>query len=435
MHRVLVLCVCSLLTIFVSSLAAVHAAPPSESTVGQLNKPEAGGVIESSRQSDQAQVTPAETVRCPHCLEPVRVGARKCPHCQSSLGSEPGDDRHTVYILDNGLIQFGKFVAATLGIFLIVGVYVFGFDIKNASETTTQARLAAEATLLEIQKAKLALDEKLKELEANGKRIEQLERDADEHRKNSEKSAALVLELLAGMRTQQAEANRIVLELRSLNPTEAIVALEGRSERGIHDNRGKLWVAGSVLRYRFLDGEEPLRATVRNAITEWGKYVNLTISETREAAEIRISFSEAGSWSYVGTDALGVPDSQPTMNYGVLKLISAKDEAMQTALHEFGHALGLVHEFQNPSAGELFDRESVLKYFKSAPNRWSEEMIESNVLAKNDAYPGSRVFDPQSIMNYVFDKELFAKGRSTQPLMVLSDSDKAYAASLYPREK
>jgi hypothetical protein len=45
---------------------------------------------------------------CPHCLEEIKAGARKCPHCQTPLELPSGAENATVYVLDKGLIRFGK---------------------------------------------------------------------------------------------------------------------------------------------------------------------------------------------------------------------------------------------------------------------------------------------------------------------------------------
>ena len=39
------------------------------------------------------------------------------------------------------------------------------------------------------------------------------------------------------------------------------------------------------------------------------------------------------------------------MNYGWLTPDSDDDELRRVVLHEFGHALGLIHEHQNPEGG------------------------------------------------------------------------------------
>ena len=101
---------------------------------------------------------------------------------------------------------------------------------------------------------------------------------------------------------------------------------------------------------------------------------------------------------------------------------------------DFGHVLGLVHEYQNPNAGEIFDREATLAFYKGAPNYWKEEQVMANVLGKSKQYPGSRAYDPESIMNYIFPPELLVPGKETRPGNDLSESDKSYVASLYPQE-
>jgi hypothetical protein len=92
-----------------------------------------------------------------------------------------------------------------------------------------------------------------------------------------------------------------------------------------------------------------------------------------------------------------------------------------------------VREVQNPEAGEIFDRAAVLAEFSGAPNFWTEQAIESNILAKSTSYPGSRPYDPESVMNLEFKPALFKPGMETRPGPRLSESDKRYVASLYPR--
>ena len=94
---------------------------------------------------------------CPHCLEKIKAGARKCPHCQTSLELRSGAEDATVYILDKGLIRFGKFVVGVLAIFVLVGVYLFGYDIKEASKKTAEAEIQVEKALIEIILNKIAV--------------------------------------------------------------------------------------------------------------------------------------------------------------------------------------------------------------------------------------------------------------------------------------
>ena len=67
------------------------------------------------------------------------------------------DDQGVTYIVDRGLIRFGKFAGATLALFLIVGAYFFGFKLDDAVEkvrdvqenlSTAQRELATAQTEL-----------------------------------------------------------------------------------------------------------------------------------------------------------------------------------------------------------------------------------------------------------------------------------------------
>ena len=96
-------------------------------------------------------------------------------------------------------------------------------------------------------------------------------------------------------------------------------------------------------------------------------------------AEIRITFDPGNSWSTVGRDALLVPAGSPTINFGWFadvvtdKLVSrvTDQEIRRTVLHEFGHALGFIHEHQSPAAGILMVAvASITKSSTSAPTAW-----------------------------------------------------------------
>lgn len=178
----------------------------------------------------------------------------------------------------------------------------------------------------------------------------------------------------------------------------------------------KKWNAGSELRCRFLDGSPKMRKQVEALAHQWEQYVPVKFKFVkRGAAEVRISFSaDAGSWSAVGRDALNTsyfPIWQPTMNYGWLRDDTAEDEYCRVVLHEFGHALGAIHEHQSPAFNRKWNRAAVLKYFQGPPNYWSVEDIDHNVLQKYSpkGIIASR-YDPKSIMLYMFDAGLFSDG-------------------------
>jgi hypothetical protein len=201
----------------------------------------------------------------------------------------------------------------------------------------------------------------------------------------------------------------------------------------------KKWPAGSQLRCRFLDGSTKMKKKVETIAHEWERHANLRFQfVTSGAAEIRISFfADSGSWSAVGRDALNsryFPLHQPTMNYGWLRDSTDSDEYSRVVLHEFGHAIGCVHEHQSPKFTRKWNERAVKRYFQGPPNFWTEDDIRHNVLSK---YSSSGVsaseFDPQSIMLYHFDSALFADGRGpTNSNTRLSQRDITMIKGMYP---
>ena len=115
---------------------------------------------------------------------------------------------------------------------------------------------------------------------------------------------------------------------------------------------GAKWNTGSVITVRFLEGNEDLKRRVKKVAEEWtaSGMANLTLEFRNNApTDIRIAFQQGnGSWSYLGTMCRQIPEPEPTMNYGWLTPTSPDDELRRVVLHEFGHALGLIHEHQNP---------------------------------------------------------------------------------------
>ena len=193
---------------------------------------------------------------------------------------------------------------------------------------------------------------------------------------------------------------------------------------------GKLWINGTVLRVRFMGGTPAQHAKVIEQANWWTEHANLSFDfNDAPDAEIRISFNtNDGSWSYCGTDCRSIPLDQPTMNLGFL--------TGGTPGHEFGHAIGLTHEHQNPAGGLQWNEEVVLREMSGSPNFWNEEQIRHNVLNKYraDQVNGTE-FDPQSIMLYAFPGTWVKSGQGTQANSKLSPTDKAFIASAraYPK--
>lgn len=202
--------------------------------------------------------------------------------------------------------------------------------------------------------------------------------------------------------------------------------------------RSKQWQPGQTLRCRFLHGVSQVQKKVEAIAHEWEEHANVKFKFVKTGdVEIRIAFLDDGSWSAVGRDALNrlyFPTHQPTMNYGWLNTSTPDTEYRRVVLHEFGHALGCIHEHQSPKFTRKWNREKVIEYFSGSPNFWTVEEIEHNVLKKYSPTGISATeFDPTSIMLYVFDAELFSDDKGpTNDNSDLSEADIAKIKELYP---
>ena len=202
----------------------------------------------------------------------------------------------------------------------------------------------------------------------------------------------------------------------------------------------KKWDNGRSLRCRFLDGDDSQQGKVKDKADIWCDYANITFSFVDDPdAEVRISFqADPGSWSAVGTDCLILdyfPQYQPTMNFGWLRDDTADEEYERVVVHEFGHALGGIHEHQSPTENLQWNADAVYAAFSGPPNYWSKDDIDHNILQKYSPNGISATrFDMSSIMLYQFDGSLFVDGKGTPLNTHLSDQDKQMIGQMYPKQ-
>jgi len=204
------------------------------------------------------------------------------------------------------------------------------------------------------------------------------------------------------------------------------------------DGYPKLWRPGDTLRVRFLDGSAKQRHFVERFAPIWSAYANVRFEFTDVPdAEIRVSFKQPGSWSYTGTDALNSGQDQPTANFGWIVDDTRDTEADYTILHEFGHALGLFHEHQNPLAKIPWNKEAVYKIYEGPPNFWSREMVDHTLFSTWDAnvFPHKKPFDRDSIMAFPIPSKFTTGDFEIGQNRTLSLGDKEFIALLYPYDE
>lgn len=238
----------------------------------------------------------------------------------------------------------------------------------------------------------------------------------------------------------------------------------------------KRWPPASTLKVCFFGGNPVVKTLIASMAVEWNAYSSVKLDMGangiwRNCADpaagfnqVRVGFGERGYWSTIGTDSNSLLNiNQPSMNferfdtryspynatqsgerYSVDRILSQADPYDRgTILHEFGHALGLLHEHQNPKLNcydEIRWKEppTVYDYYGKPPNSWDPQKVDFNIgsigLSQPDIVAGKA--DPKSVMMYAQPAAIFKKGALSKcfvaPNNELSVLDKQYIASIYP---
>jgi serralysin len=200
------------------------------------------------------------------------------------------------------------------------------------------------------------------------------------------------------------------------------------------------WAEGSIITIAFLDGNQAIQDKVRKFAKLWTTAANgpanLTFSfvPNSQEAMIRISFQHPGSWSVLGTSCEQITDkSRPTMNFGWFDSSTDDEEVRRTVLHEFGHAIGLIHEHQNPQGGIPWNRQAVTDDLQGPPNHWDLDTIEFNMFHKfKPNQVSATTVDPDSIMMYPIPPHWTENGFSAGLNTDLSAKDIELVKKAYP---
>lgn len=119
------------------------------------------------------------------------------------------------------------------------------------------------------------------------------------------------------------------------------------------------------------------------------------------------------------------------MNLQITDQTSDK-ELDRVVIHEFGHALSLMHEHQHPDLDVKWNVKAVEKYYSGPPNNWNPSQIQTNIF---DTYDHARTFssgfDSHSIMMYEITEGLACNFESKSNYKI-SEKDKDALRIAYP---
>lgn len=196
-----------------------------------------------------------------------------------------------------------------------------------------------------------------------------------------------------------------------------------------------MWVNTRVLRVHILPHTFGLglNTLIEQYANEWVPYsgIDFQFVNTKQA-EIIIELNGNGFHSsQIGKNSLKYSNiGYKTMNLGI-GTATTIEQVRRPVIHEFGHALGCIHEHQSPAASVIHWNEPVV-IRSYALGGWDEATVRKNVFG---TYSSGTVtnseFDRASIMLYPIDPSHTIDGFSAPWNTELSALDKSFMKKAY----
>lgn len=197
-----------------------------------------------------------------------------------------------------------------------------------------------------------------------------------------------------------------------------------------------LWDYPRTLGVAFSGGTVALREYIEFIVKrDWVSAISWDFSVPWGEAEIRVELFGNGGYSYLGSSNLLIPQHTHTMRLGWAQEyfdLTRLEVVDALALHEFGHALGLVHEHQHPLHTIQWDVPQMFQELVINQG-WTEARVKHTYLNKfslKDHTVDS--FNNASIMIYSIPKNWTIDRKGVPWNSQVSQADKNFVKQLYP---
>jgi hypothetical protein len=202
--------------------------------------------------------------------------------------------------------------------------------------------------------------------------------------------------------------------------------------RGVAAKNDKRWKRGQTLLIYFVNGDQNQCKKFKEIADLWIIGTSLKLETTSN-----IHLSNIRAWIGLtdgkrkNSSEIGIDSMDPRLKEKPTLRVSEVTEDM--VLHEFGHALGLVHEHAHPGVNIEWNKDQVYSDLKESDN-WEPGYIDQWVFEKFDSSKQEVItsFDSLSVMMYPIRKNWTKNLEPREISKVLSEGDKATIRKLYP---
>jgi hypothetical protein len=182
------------------------------------------------------------------------------------------------------------------------------------------------------------------------------------------------------------------------------------------------------------DTPADLQARLLSHMNAWTQTACISFVQTVGTGDVRISFTQSGYWSYLGTDILHIPANQPTMSLQDFSMDMPESEFHRVVRHETGHTLGFPHEHMRKEIIDRIDPQKAYQYFL-ATQGWNQAMVDAQVLTPLDDSELKETpnADVTSIMCYQLPGSITKDGVPIPGGLDIDALDYQFAGSIYPK--